>query len=76
MSENCKYSFSDLFEAVHNRALDQTEAMKFVLVSQDEKNKIVKELANLAGWKTEDRIGSDGKTYTAFSPTFKSEEHE
>jgi hypothetical protein len=76
MSEECQYSFSDLFKAAHNRALDQTEAMKFVLVSQDEKNKIVKELASLAGWKIEDRIGSDGKTYTAFSPTFKPEKYE
>jgi hypothetical protein len=76
MSEECQYSFSDLFEAAHKRGLQEAEAMKFVLASQEEKNKIVKELASLAGWKIEDRIGSDGKTYTAFSPTFKPEKYE
>lgn len=38
----------------------------FTNLSQEEKNKKVKEWAEQAHWIVEDRIGSDGITYTAF----------
>jgi len=70
MSEECQYSFGDLFQAAYHRELDRAEAMKFVLASQEEKNEFVRALARAANWGTRDRVGSDGKVYTAFSPTF------
>ena len=70
MGEECTYSFGDLFKAAHNREPDQNEAMTFVMASQDERNKLIKEWAKTAGWGTEDRVWKDGKTYTAFHPNW------
>lgn len=64
----CHYSFSDLFQAAHKRPPENQEAMEFVLASQDARNTLVKKWAILAGWATEDRVGTDGKIYTAFAP--------
>ena len=60
-------SFYDLFAAVHGRDWSQGEKDAFDRLTQGERNEWVRKLAsNLAFIKTEDRIGSDGRVYTAF----------
>jgi hypothetical protein len=60
-------SFRDLFELAHGRPWTPEEHHRFQTASQDERNRLVKQLAAQAGGiAVEDRIGSDGQTYTAF----------
>lgn len=68
MSENCCYSFHDLFRAVYGRDWTDTERDRFSCLSQDEKNASVREMvARTNGlWTCEDRVWTDGVTYTAF----------
>jgi hypothetical protein len=68
MAPECAYSFRDLFFAAHQREMTTAEKHTFMSLPQTSINKFVKELAALAGWKTQDRKGTDGKTYTAFCP--------
>lgn len=64
----CHYSFWDLSEAALGSKISKEEKNDFLELSQDKKNRQIKLWVEQAGWIGEDRIGSDGKTYTAFSP--------
>lgn len=74
MGIECNYSFFDLFRAAFKREPTIEEIAQFENLDQESKNKQVKGWAEKAVWQTKDKIGSDGKTYTAFAPTFNEEE--
>jgi len=63
----CAYSFQDLF----NTAGVTIKKEEFYSLPQDEINSRVKDLCTKINWEYEDRVGSDGKIYTAFAPTIK-----
>lgn len=71
MSGGMCYSFDDLFHAVKRREMTESEARQFRNMTQDEKNRMVKQLVDQSdgAFKSEDRVGSDGRTYTAFEAT-------
>lgn len=60
----CSYSFKDLLIAA-NHPPDTTELN---IMSQDDKNLMVKALCLISGWHYQDIKGSDGVVYTSFSP--------
>ena len=68
MSRGMCYSFDDLFRAAKRREMTESEARRFRNMTQGEKNSMVKQLVNKSdgAFKYEDRVGSDGQTYTAF----------
>ena len=67
MSQECKYSFDDLFRLANDRDWTIEEKRVFLAMDQDARNEEVKRLAKKAGCiRTEDRQGTDGLTYTAF----------
>ena len=67
MGRECQYSFSHLFALAHQREWTESERQHFFALDQDSRNLEVKRLAQKAGNVcTEDRLGSDGLTYTAF----------
>ncbi len=68
MGIECAYSFDDLYFAATSKHLSALESERFLQLSQDEKNHLVRQWANQAKWMVEDRIGSDGLTYSAFWP--------
>jgi hypothetical protein len=76
MGEECAYSFWDLYQAALKRQPTEVEKKKFFALSQTERNALVKDLAEKAGWGIDDRIGSDGQIYTAFCPLWKVHKHE
>jgi hypothetical protein len=58
------YSFQDLFDAAkfnHNTSILQR-------LDQSSINNLVKKLCEIADWRWDDRLGSDGIVYTYFSP--------
>lgn len=64
---DCCMSFRDLFVLARKREWTAAEERHFQKVSQPERNRLVRELAAEAGCvETEDRLGTDGQTYTAF----------
>ena len=67
MARDCCTSFRDLFLLAKKRAWTAEEERSFQALDQDARNQLVKEFAAEAGCiQTEDRIGTDGVTYTAF----------
>ncbi len=64
----CRFSFADLFETAQGRRMTERESERFRLLSQPERNRAVKELCALTRgtFVWEDRIGPDGRIYTAF----------
>jgi hypothetical protein len=58
--DECSYAISDILppETTKN-------------ISQDQINELIKQKCAVIGWHYEDRIGTDGITYTAFAPTIK-----
>lgn len=61
--------FADLFRMAHGRAWTEQEERSFRGMSQPDRNDAVKGWAKRAGGiVTEDRVGTDGVTYTAFWP--------
>ena len=54
--------------AARGRAMTAEEAGAFSKLNQDKRNQEVKALADKAGWKTREVIGTDAKSYTAFCP--------
>ena len=70
MAIECAYSFTDLFRAAFKREPTIEETAHFTNLSQEGKNKLVKEWAKQAAWETQDKQGADGVVYTAFAPTF------
>lgn len=73
MSPECPYSFYDLFHAAYQRQPSIEEIAHFENVSQDGKNELIKQWAEVAGWEIQDRQGEDSVVYTAFAPTFNPE---
>jgi len=61
----CKYSFQDLLTASPEKTLTLTELYS---LSQEDRNRKVKELCQKAEWFYKDTVGQDGVIYTAFSP--------
>ncbi len=68
MGRECQYSYADLFEAVRGRTWTDAERGAFEALTQPQRNAWVKDLAGASGGTvgTEDRVGTDGQTYTAF----------
>lgn len=71
MSENCCFSFHDLFFAARGRSWTEEERVSFSALSQVERNAEVRRLvaATEGRWTCEDRPWHDGITYTAFWKT-------
>lgn len=68
MTNNCLYSFADLFEAAFERKADSTELASLYSLPQEERNRLVSVWAAEAGWLTKDVRGTDGVIYTSFWP--------
>ena len=70
LSENCCYSFSDLFRAARKREATPQEVERYQKLNQVEKNNLVKQLVSETNgvWVYEDRLWEDGVTYSAFWP--------
>ncbi len=68
MSENCCYSFHDLFLAAFGRSWTDSEHKNFSELDQNQRNSEVRRLVSLTNglWDCEDRHWRDGVTYTAF----------
>lgn len=68
MSENCCFSFYDLFFAATGRSWTEFERETFSNLDQERRNSEVRRLVELTKgtWACEDREWSDGVTYTAF----------
>lgn len=63
----CELGFDDLFRMAHGRAWTEAEERSFRDMSQPDRNDRVKSWAKRAGGiMTEERVGTDGSTYTAF----------
>ena len=74
MGIECDYSFYDLYRAAFKRQPTLEQIAHFESLPQSGKNELVKQWAAAAAWETQDKVGSDGVTYTAFAPTFNPEE--
>jgi hypothetical protein len=72
MLTECNYSFTDLYIAAFGRTPSEEELLNFGKISQFERNILVKQWAEKAGWEVKDKIGTDGQVYTAFAPEFSS----
>ena len=60
-------SFADLFHLAKQRPWTPDEEREFTALDAQSRNALVKQLAKEAGRiHTEDRLGTDGITYTAF----------
>jgi hypothetical protein len=68
VSANCAYSFADLFRAAFGREPLRDELDKLYALPQTERNRVVREWAEKAGWTTEAIRGTDGVMYTSFGP--------
>jgi len=67
MGSGCCMGFRELFELAHGRGWTPAEERAFSALDQEGKNRCVKEFARRAvGVVTEDRVGTDGRVYTAF----------
>jgi len=66
--KSCCFSFDDLHKAAFGRLMAVEEADSLRRQTQDEKNATVREwTARTNGaFRCEDRLGTDGVTYTAF----------
>lgn len=70
MAIECAYSFTDLYRAAFGREPDAIAMAEFGRSSRQQRNTLVTRWAQLAGWETKDKVGSDGQVYTAFAPKF------
>ena len=70
MGRECAYSFRDLYFAAHGQQMSQTVEKDLYGASQEQRNEWVGEWAQLAGWETQPRTGTDGLIYLAFCPAF------
>lgn len=71
MKLECAYSFTDLYSAAFKKPPEAGELEQLYALPQAERNTVVQEWAQLAGWGTRQRIGTDGVEYTAFCPLWK-----
>jgi hypothetical protein len=64
---DCELGFADLFQLAKKRDWTPDEERAFQALDQAGRNAAVVRLAREAGGiRTEDRVGTDGVTYTAF----------
>lgn len=70
MGLECAYSFWDLFEKAHQRKATDLEKQEFYSLTQEARNNRIKKWAGMAQWEINERIGSDGRIYAAFAPSF------
>ncbi len=70
MPIECAYSFKDLFVAAHSIEPNEAELLALYDLPQEERNEVVSQWAEKAGWQVRQRTGSDGKEYLAFAPKF------
>ena len=70
MGIECSYSFNDLYYAAYGELMERDVEDRLYAVDQKERNRMVAEWADDAGWETTPRTGSDGLTYLAFCPSF------
>ena len=67
MGRDCSLGFADLFRLAKKREWTAAEERDFQGMDQEARNAAVVALAREAGGiRTENRIGTDGVTYTAF----------
>ena len=67
MGSDCSLGFADLFRLAKKRNWTPAEERAFAGMNQEARNAAVVALASEAGGvRTEDRVGTDGVTYTAF----------
>ena len=67
MGRECQVGFAELFRLARKREWTPEEQQRFEAMDQDKRNEMVRQLSREAGCiRTEDRRGTDGKTYTAF----------
>lgn len=71
ISEECGYSFKDLYVAAFGHEPSGAELAGLYALSQEERNRTVARWAAKAGWGTKNRLGTDGVHYTAFCPLWK-----
>lgn len=64
----CNYSFEALYLAAFGKNISKTSLAKMKKYSQEKINFLVEKWAAVAGWNTEEKIGSDGIRYIAFAP--------
>lgn len=64
----CRYSFDDLHNARFGRVMTISEKQNLFTLSQDERNRVVGEWAEKAGWLTQDVVGDNGVMYRSFMP--------
>ena len=70
MGRECAYSFRDLYQAAHGHPMSQLTEQDLYRITQEQRNQWVAEWAELAGWETQPRAGTDGLIYLAFCPAF------
>ena len=70
MGIECSYSFNDLYFAAYGESMEREVEQRLYSVDQSERNSMVAEWAEDAGWETTKRAGSDGNVYLAFCPSF------
>lgn len=68
MDSACNFSFWDLYKAAFGKSATPAVKKRFFTLSQKAINKKVTLWAQRAGWKTEERMGTDNKLYIAFYP--------
>ena len=68
IDRSCCFSFDDLFQAVHGRAMSPRERGELYGLPQHQRNRWVRQMVDQTrgSFACEDRQGSDGLTYTAF----------
>jgi hypothetical protein len=68
MGAECRYSFADLFRAAHGRDWSDDEKRAFEALDHDARNAWVRSMTALTAGRfvTDDRMGTDGRTYAAF----------
>jgi len=67
MGRDCSLGFADLFRLAKKRDWTPDEERAFQAMGQQARNATVIALAREAGGiRTEERVGTDGVTYTAF----------
>lgn len=71
MGDECSFGFADLYKAAFGHNPPDSVIMELLSLDQETKNAKVRQWAALAGWGTDERRGTDGLMYTAFSPTWK-----
>ncbi len=70
MAIECTYSFRDLYLAAYGHEPKDKELKDLYSLPQEKINETVKDWAELAGWETKERKGTNRTNYLAFAPSF------